>query len=137
MFTHLTQFEYKRSKKEAFGFYIAWFGFLLLVTSLIGALAGLLVPTEVEVGQSLFEGKAFELGLKMGTMFATLFSLAFSILICRAKGIISQFSSVVLIVLSGVLGLVGGGLLGFIIPAYLSTKDIVSADVPQQTPPQM
>ena len=112
MFNNLTDYSRRRTTKEAVGFYIAYFVLILALSLLIGTLAGIVRGNE----------NSFNFGVQLGTMVATITSLTLSFLILNAKGLVSNYGYILLALLSGVLGYVGGGLLGLLIPAYLSTK---------------
>lgn len=111
MFKNLTKFEYKRSTKEAVGFYLAY----LLLTILIGGLMGGLVGV-------VSGGGGFELGLRVGQTVAVLVTMGLAVMILKNKGILNKFGNIMLVVLTGFLAFFGGGLLGLIPAAYLTTK---------------
>ncbi|MBU4338569.1 hypothetical protein KKB43_02500 [Patescibacteria group bacterium] len=114
MFNNLTDFSYKRNFKEAMGFYIFWLVFILVVGGLLA------IVLSIIIGQTDKEA-AREFGFKVGVAMAILTNLAISFLILRKKNL-RGISYIFLALLSGVLASVGGGLLGLIPTAYLSTK---------------
>ncbi|HEY4517353.1 MAG TPA: hypothetical protein VJI74_00500 [Candidatus Paceibacterota bacterium] len=117
MFKNLSNFSYERNWKEAVGFYLAWLFFTLLVAFLAGFFSGIVFSTLSPSTQL-----PFSLGVKIGTVFAVIISLTLGILIVKGKGTVKEFSSIILIVASGLLAIFFGGLGGLIIPAYLTTK---------------
>ncbi|MFV1916914.1 MAG: hypothetical protein ACC618_00275 [Patescibacteria group bacterium] len=84
---------------------------IILVGALFGAILGL-----------FFGDRSFEIGFKIGNLFVILVTLSLSFAILSKKNLMSNFGLILLAVLSGLLTLLGGGLLGLIPAAYLSTK---------------
>lgn len=117
MFTKLTDFGYKRSGKEAFGFYIAY----LLFGIVLGALAGALYASVTLDASSGFQD-GVAAGQRVGGVIAILFPLVLAFLVVTKRNLTKDFLSILLAILSGILGLFGGGLLGLIPVAYLTTK---------------
>lgn len=111
MFKNLTDFSYKRTNKEAFGFYLAYFLLLVLIGFLIGAVIGI-VSTE----------NAFQLGLRAGQVFAIIFTVGLSFMVLSKKKLLNKFGYILLALLAGVLAIFGGALLGLIPVAYLTKK---------------
>ncbi|OGG49403.1 hypothetical protein A3C18_01235 [Candidatus Kaiserbacteria bacterium RIFCSPHIGHO2_02_FULL_54_11b] len=118
MFKNLANFSYKRSVKEAIGFYIAWFAVLLLVSIVASLVASSLTQTDA----STFE-EGYALGVKIGAVIAFFSSTFLAVMIAKDKKILSNFGPILLVLLTALLAALGGGLLGLIIPAYLSTRD--------------
>lgn len=110
MFKKLTDLAYKRTAIEAFGFYLAYLLFIVLVAAIMGGVSGLL-------GFSSFYS-----GIKMGAVLGIIFALLLSFLILKAKNILGNFSYILLALLAGVLAVFGGAILGLIPTAYLTTK---------------
>ena len=111
MFKHLTNFKYKRKGWEPFGFYLAYLLLVILITTITGGIIG-----------SFNRPDTLLAGIRAGTIVAVVFCLALSYIVANAKKLTKSYSNLVLILLSGVLAIWGGGLLGLIIPAYLSSK---------------
>ena len=111
MFKNLTDFSYKRTRKEALGFYLSYLLLIIIVGGLIGALAGLVIG----------EG-SFEIGLRFGNIVAILTVLGLSFAILKKKNLLNNFGYILLALVSGILAFLGGGLLGLIPAAYLTTK---------------
>lgn len=111
MFSNLTNLSVKRTAKQAIGFYIAY----LILIALAGGLIGGLI--------SLVTGKGdFDTGLVMGTYAAVVFSVVISFIIIYKKNLLGNYLYLILVILSGILALGGGGLLGLIPAAYLTTR---------------
>lgn len=111
MFKNLTSFAYKRNTKEAIGFYIGYLVLIFILAYLIGASVGVVSPS--------FNS---QYGFQMGNIVAIITTLMLSFLILSKKRLLNNFSYLLLALLSGVLAVYGGGLLGLIPTAYLSTK---------------
>jgi hypothetical protein len=115
MFKHLTNFGYERNKKEALGFYLAY----LILFVLIGAMVVVIIGVATNTVPTNFSD-TFTKGEEVGAAIVGLGSATLSILILSAKKE-SRYGFVLLALISGVLCLFGGGLFGFIIPAYFTT----------------
>ena len=120
MFSELTNFGYKRTGKQAFGFYLAYL-FLLMIIG--GILAFLLVPADVTS-----DSEAFAAGAQVGARFVPIAVIILSVLILNAKKSLTEFKSILLVVLAGFLAILGGGLLGLIPVAYLTTTEGVEVE---------
>jgi hypothetical protein len=115
MFKHLTDFRYERNKKEALGFYFAY----LVVFVLIGAIVAAIIGVATNTVPKNFSD-TFTKGEEVGAVIVGLGSAALSITILSAKKE-SRYWFVLLALISGMLCLFGGGIFGFIIPAYFTT----------------
>lgn len=113
MFKHLTDFAYKRNVKEAIGFYLAFLFLIILLAGLLAGLIGLLAGQE----------ESFKLGLRIGNIVAIVVIIGISILILKNKNLLGDFGYIILILLSGLLAYFGGGLLGLIPIAFLTTRE--------------
>lgn len=111
MFKELTNFYYKRTSSQAFGFYLSYFtiGFISIFT--IGYLLGLLGIINT-----------YEEGLSAGNILAIVFSTAITYYVARAKNSLGEFKTILLIVLSAALSAVAGLLLGLIPVSFLTKK---------------
>lgn len=116
MFKDLFLFEKVRTKKEAFGFYLAYMLTLFLVFSLLGYLRGIIFPADSS-------GEAFQRGLRFGAFLAVTSSLILSFLILYKKQLLNNFVCILIAILSGVGAMFGGGLIGLAFTAYLTTKE--------------
>lgn len=114
MFSHLFALQYKRSGTQAFGFYVAYLAMFIV----LGLLVGLLVnPTMGLVGVPVND----TLALTVGTSLATVACLALGLAIVEVKGLLGQFWLLIIAILGGLLAIPGGGFLGLIPVAFLTT----------------
>jgi len=111
MFKNLTQFSYKRTPLQALGFYIAYLILIALVAGIMGAVIGLAIGSG-----------DFETGFRFGNLIAIVSVIGLSFLILKSKNLMGNFALILVALLSGVLAYFGGGLLGLIPAAYLSTR---------------
>ena len=109
MFKHAFNLKYKRTIKEAFGFYLIH----LLTIILIGFLLGSLL--------FLVSENAYELIIKLGIFSAVIYCLITCTLILIKKRIHNAY--LILILLTGILTIYGGGIIGLIPSAFLTTLD--------------
>lgn len=113
MFKNITDYAYQRSKKEAFGFYLAY----LLGGIVLGGIAGGL--SAVVTGASGED--AFHVSLRAGTAVGVLYSMALSVIVIKNKKLSSGLDySMVLI--AGIVALFIGSLGGVIPAAWLTTR---------------
>lgn len=108
MFDNLFDFKAERSKAQALGFYIAYLLFLLLIGALLGGVVGA-------------SGGDFQDGLKTGQIAVIILCPLLSFLIIAKKGALSV-GNVVLALVSGILAMLGGGVLGLIPAGILTTR---------------
>jgi len=132
MFKNLTNFSYKRNWKEAIGFYLAY----LFIGSILGGIVIILLyGNSIKSGATTFS-EAFYNSLRLsnrigGLVYSLIYSLSIAILLLIKKKLYKKFRYIILTFLSGILVVLGGKLLlGLIIPAFLTTKDTVSTEVP-------
>lgn len=111
MFKKLTDFSYKRTRKQAVGFYLGYLILIIIVGALVGGMVGL-----------AFGDESFELGLRVGNFIAVLIVLGVSFAILNKKKLMNNFGLILLALASGLFAYLGGGLLGLLPAAYLSTK---------------
>ena len=111
MFKKLTEFNHKRTSKEALGFYLAYLLLIVILSALIGGIFGLVIG----------EG-SIELGMRLGGFVAVVVCLVISFMLLSKKNLMYNFGMLLLALLSGLLAFFGGGILGLIPVAYLSTK---------------
>ncbi len=114
MFKKLTDFTYVRTGKEAFGFYLAYLLFIVILSAVVSGVfvgLGLLSPEN-----------GFHNGMRLGTAVAITCSVALSLLVVSQKRLAGSFSYILLSLLAGLLATFGGGLLGLVIPAIITTK---------------
>jgi hypothetical protein len=115
MFKHLTDFGYERNKKEALGFYLAYLILFVLIGAMVAAIVGVATNT---IPKNFSD--TFTKGEEVGAVVVALGSAALSIAILSAKKE-SRYWLVLLALIGGMLCLFGGGLFGFIVPAYFTT----------------
>jgi hypothetical protein len=110
MFTGLNDLSMVRSTKQAIGFYIAYLLLFFLAGALVGGVLG------------ITQAPSFENYIPL---VVTLGSVVIDAIICifmiRAKNL--GFAYWFLALLSCALAAIGGGLLGLIIPAYMTTRE--------------
>lgn len=115
MFNKLTDISYTRSKKEAFGFYLAYLLLALIIGGVVGALLG-----------ATSSAKTFEEGFQAGSdsMVVPVITLAYviglSILIFIKKNL--QFRYLILTFVNAIFVIFGGAILGLILPAFMTTR---------------
>ena len=112
MFKNLTTFSYKRSLKEAVGFYISYLVLTIVVSMALSVVLGVATGNE----------NNFNFGVRVGTFTSMVLSGLLSFLILSKKKLMNKFPNILLAFLGLVLAYFGGGLLGLIIPAYFSRK---------------
>ncbi|EKD68242.1 MAG: hypothetical protein ACD_48C00012G0001, partial [uncultured bacterium] len=112
MFMKLTDFGVKRTVTQAAGFYIVYLILMVVVAGLTGGVV------------SLAAGKAddIEFGVTVGIVVAVLMCLGLGYEVLDKKRLTKQMPMLLLVLLSGVLPYVGGGLLGLVPIAYLTTR---------------
>lgn len=113
MFKHLTDLSYTRNGKEAFGFYLAYFLFIVIASMIVVMLFG-------GLNETYYDG--FIRGMRLGTAVAITSCLSLSFFIITQKNLLDNFGYILLALLSGLIASFGGGLLGLIIPAFLTTQ---------------
>ena len=111
MFKNLTKFEKKRTTNQAIGFYIAYLVATMLAAMIIAGLFG--------GGSS--NSNAFAIGVRVGSAAAILVSVGLAYMIIQARKLSGEFKFILIGLLAGVLAYFGGGLLGLIPVAYLTT----------------
>ncbi len=114
MFSHLSSLKRQRNGTEAFGFYVAY----LILYMLIGAIVG----ASLEPLMGLFGFVTTEeMSNMVGVILATTCSLALGLAIVEVKGRLHNFWLIVVAALGGLLGVIGGGFLGLLPVAFLTT----------------
>jgi cytochrome c biogenesis factor len=111
MFNKLTDLSYKRSSKQAVGFYIFYFFiFMMLAALFTGTLSIVLHKTD-----DIFKFKA-------SLFFAIVSSFGLAVAVVYKKKQQDNTMYVLLTIIAALLALFGAGLMGLIPAAYLSTK---------------
>ncbi len=119
MFKKLTDFSYKRNWKEAIGFYLAY----LLLAVILGGVFGALLSTSTNA-QTFQEGFNAGLQSNVGPMVAIIYIAIISVLLLIKRKLYTKFRYLILIVINLILAILGGGLLGLIIPAFMTTREV-------------
>ena len=116
MFKKLTDFSYTRSGKEAFGFYLAYLVFVIILSDVVSGLF---------IGLGFVNaGQGFNTGMRLGTAVAITCSTIISLLIVSQKKLAGNFGYILLSLVAGLLASAGGSLIGLIIPTLLTTKKV-------------
>jgi len=111
VFASLTNMGFKRSFKQAVGFYITYSIFGVVIVTLLGSVF-------------IFASgdTPFERGQNGGFIVTILYSLFMAILVARSKGILFKADSVFLIFAGGFMGWLFGLFIGLVPVAILTTK---------------
>jgi hypothetical protein len=105
----------KKTILQAVVFFIVWLlASVCVVEVLVVSLFYLGFIPSIEV--------ASQLGAKVSMVLSPLLSLFLGTMILRAKGLTKDRTSIMLVILGGLLGL-GGSFLAMIVPTYLTTRD--------------
>jgi hypothetical protein len=113
MFAHLFEYGFQRTGMQALGFYIAHLILLILLAGMIGGF------TALGYGANGFEeGKM--IGERTGTIVAVIASMTLSFVVIWKKHLWRPVP-IAFALLSGLLGFVGGGILGLIPVACITT----------------
>lgn len=112
MFKNLVDLGYKRTPKEAIGFYLAY----LLLNIVIGAVLGGVFHSGNSISSS------FSSGVLIGQYGTIITQLIIGILILSKRKRYKSFTYIIIVLLSILLSEFGGALVGLIPLAYLTTK---------------
>lgn len=110
MFRKLTNLRYKRSLKEAVEFYLVYLFALWLFSGTATVIIGIIVRSNSPQDAAL-----------IGSIFAVGSTLTLSFLILKKKKLNDKILFLVLTLVSGIFAVLGGCLLGVLIPSYLTT----------------
>jgi protein-S-isoprenylcysteine O-methyltransferase Ste14 len=119
MFTHLTDFKFKRNRTQAIGFYIAY----LFASLLLSALVSFLYMSMNGQSFSSDDPESFSAAAQVGAKVFMAVVLVMSFLVLNAKNLLKDTRSIIIVVIGVVLTFIAGGLLGFIPLAYLTTLE--------------
>jgi drug/metabolite transporter (DMT)-like permease len=114
MFQHLTDFAYQRTKKQALGFYLAYLALIIAIGGLLGIFIQATSPSQKDMIGTIYSA---------GSLLAILAPFLLALTVAVSKRIYTQVSVILVILLSGVLGSLAGGMLGLIPVAYLTTRE--------------
>ena len=114
MFSHLTDFGYQRSKKQALGFYLTYVLGLLLLSGIAGFWS-------VIVQQAITHAAAdYQQSANVGMIIAAIGSAAITYAVIARKNLKASYLAVVL--LAGISGGLLGAFVGVLFAAVVSTK---------------
>ena len=121
MFKNLMEFGYKRSKLEAFGFYIAYF----VLGFIIGAVANMILVPMVAPGANTPEAAivASKITAPYIVLISCVYTTLLAVIIMKAKGLFKDFGMILLLVATTGLTAVLGCLFGLIPVAVLSAMN--------------
>ncbi len=112
MFNKLTDFKYQRTGVQALGFYFAYLVLIILVSVILASILGLITGNETNFG----------FGARIGLITSVISVLLICYLVIKNKKLTKEFLYIILLLCSAILAYFGGGVLGLIIPSYLTTK---------------
>jgi protein-S-isoprenylcysteine O-methyltransferase Ste14 len=118
MFTHLTDFKFRRSRRQAVAFYIVYLFAAVLF-------AGLVSYVYMSMSGRTFspDDQSFSAAEQVGAKVMMAVVLVLSFLILNAKKLLKDSRSIIIVLIGVVLTFIAGGLLGFIPLAYLTTLE--------------
>ena len=124
MFKKISQFEYKRSVWEAVGFYIAYLLVLFLIQIVMGVTIGLVIEND----------STHFLGIELARLSSIVFVLICIFIlyfVLRRKALLSFPKAIFWLLIVAIFSLLGGGLLGLLPIAYLTTKPNPLGNMPE------
>ncbi len=107
MFKDLMVFDKQRNIKQAIGFYLAFLALGMVAT----------IPFAVVFADDIAGG------IKTGARIGIAMAILLAVVIAKQKQLLTQFGTIVTIVMAGALAAFGGMLLGLIPVAYLTTRE--------------
>jgi protein-S-isoprenylcysteine O-methyltransferase Ste14 len=119
MFTHLTDFKFRRNRSQAVGFYIVY----LFATLLLSAIISFLYMSMNGQAFSYDDNESFSAAAQVGAKVFMAVVLVLSFLILNAKNLLKHSRAIIIVVIGVVFTFIAGGLLGFIPLAYLTTLE--------------
>ena len=117
MFKELLDIKYKRSVKQAVGFYIFH---IIISTVLGGILSGLIIFGLLKLNLIVSQTSG-RVGMVIGANFAIIYYFFLSLILLLGKKLYTSISAILLFLLTIIATILMGGLLGCICPAILST----------------
>lgn len=114
MFKNLFKLDYKRTKLEALGFYLAYFLFGIILAGMLSGIS--LILCNVKTYEN-----SISIGRQAGQIVAIIYTFLFAFLIVKAKLIYTKISAILLVLTTIFLTLLGGCLLGCIPLSILTT----------------
>ncbi len=113
MFSNLTAFAMVRTGKQALGFYIVYLVIAIIVGGIAGGLGGLITSAAQEPVD-------MQVGVKWGAAAAVVYVILIGMIIVIRKKL--GIGYVILALVGGLLALLGGGVLGLIPAALMTTR---------------
>jgi len=108
MFKKLTDYSYQRNWKEAIGFYLSYLLLSFLSVFVLGMIYSLCGGEKTNIPN-------------LAILLSVFFCLVFSFVILKQKKMF-KIVYIILVLLSPILALFGGVMLGLLIPAFLTTR---------------
>jgi len=118
MFKELMNLKYKRSAKQAIGFYIVYFLIGILISAVLG---GSIVFLLARMGMVPDTQAAISMGQVIGACCSMVYCFSLSLLILISKKIYTSVSAILLLLLTVIAAALLGSFLGCIFTAILST----------------
>ena len=112
MFSQLANFGFKRTAKQAFGFYISYLLLGLVLGFVVGGIAGLLDPDNSQ-----------QAGLLAGQIMVIPYVMTLAILVAVKRSLLKSFTVIFLLALTALLSLALGALGGLIPVSFLTTRE--------------
>jgi hypothetical protein len=117
MFTEILNFKFMRSWRQAIGWYLTFLLIGILISAIFGALFDSATGSIAE---------RFSTGTQIGSKLIILYELVLALLIARGKGYSAL--TIILGLLGALLAAFGGGVLGLLPLAYLTTIKAAGGD---------
>ena len=112
MFKNLSDFGTVRSTAQAIGFYFTYLCVAVVIAMMVGITVGMMTPAPGDFNQ----------GIGMGAITSAVICALLTFFVLKHKNRLGDSTPVVLVIVSVALALLGGGLLGMIVPSYLTTQ---------------
>ncbi len=124
MFKNIANFSYRRNGKEAFGFYLAYLFFTMLLGGLAGGIYEIIHRSSIR-SLNFKEGfvEGFKAGIPIGHLASVLFLIVLSIIILKQKRLLRHYGFLVLAIGSGIATILIGSIVGLIPLAFLTTRE--------------
>jgi hypothetical protein len=114
MFQRLGDFGMKRTALQAVGFYIVYLVLILVIVELLAV--------ALSVVSGVPDSGAYQFGVGVGAIGAACVCAFLSYRILNDKRLLKNFSSIVYLIATAALALLGGGVIGLILVAFLTTR---------------
>jgi len=111
MFKNITDFGFQRNWKQAIGFYLAYFLLIVLTAAFVGALGAVVQGGNCQIA-----------GYHSGIFVAVIGTLLINFMVLEKKNQLNNYGYLLLLILSGMLAIFGGALIGLIPAAYFTTR---------------